>query len=176
MRDNLNPKKCFPEDSELQEPATDVILIMMEIGITYKARPQPSERFDESTEEAQDGKAQDGKAQDAMALLQDVDPKGSLESEVQPTAAFAKVEPKDAWKQWVYSVRGVSSQSYPFLQGKESLRKELALLAKCSLNLESWMNDDEVLNKRNFPSPPGLEGRKEHIFKIVPPIAFNSED
>jgi hypothetical protein len=141
MRDNLSPKKCFAEDSPLQEPATDVILIMMEVGITSKTRPPQSERFNE--------KAQDEKA---------------------------NVEPEDDWKRWVYSVRGISSHSYPFLEGKDDLRKELALLAKGSLDLETWMNDDEARNKRSFPSPPGLEGRKEHILKIVPPIAFNSED
>jgi hypothetical protein len=162
MLDNLNPRNCFAEDSQLHDPATDIVLIMMEVGITYKMSPPHSERFYDNADESQDDEEQ----------KQDVKLQRSLETIV----PAENVDSRDNWKKWAYSVRGIYPQSYPFLEGNDILMEELTLMAKGSFGVDAWMNDVETSSKRNLLSPPGLERRKEHILEIEPPIALNSSE
>jgi hypothetical protein len=145
MRDKMNPKVCFAKGSELQVPLTDIILIMMEVGISYK-RPPRSQPF-------------------ATKMMS-----GAMSGRLLKKAANSEMEKRQSqsqngWKKWVYSVRGIYPQAYPFLDGQAKLRDELLRLSKGWLDLDEWMACDETQNTP--PTSPGLARRKEHIIKMV---------
>jgi hypothetical protein len=116
----LNPAVCFAEGSELRLPKTDIITIMMQIGLKHTAQHPATERV--------------------------------------------PVNDTGVWKNWVYSVRGIHPNSYPFLDDA-ALQGELTELLKGSLNLEEWMKWDQ---KNNKPSSSPVTTRQEHINLIVP--------
>ncbi len=121
-RSKMNPRACFAKDSELRGPTEYIILIIMQIGLKYKARPPVPLRMDNAE--------------------------------------------RDHSKKWVYSVRGITSNSFPFLRSQEQLMEELVRLAKGSLNFQEWMSCDEMLNQP--PTSPGMSRRRDHINKIIP--------
>jgi hypothetical protein len=78
-------------------------------------------------------------------------------------AARQVEQSNDDWKKWVYSVRAISSDSYPFLNSQDDLKEELVGLAKGSLDLESWMACDE----KNDSAGVGMDRRKDPIRRFV---------
>ena len=78
-------------------------------------------------------------------------------------AARQVEQSNDDWKKWVYSVRAISSDSYPFLKSQDDLKEELVGLAKGSLDLEQWMACDE----RNDSTGVGMTKRKVPIRRFV---------
>ncbi len=211
MRDKLDPKIVFAKNSDLREPLTDIIVIMMEVGLTNDAPPH-SERFTqndydslvakqlkrkdakavkdatrkENAEAAENkaGKEQaeaaKGDEEQAMAArdareqdeaVQDDEEQGNAaqgadEQDDAATDNNNQEDPQsvpitsDAWTKWVYSVRGIYGESYPFLNGQSELRNNLVGLTKGSLNLEEWMACDK---EGNTPPTSPVANREEEI-------------
>jgi hypothetical protein len=160
---------------------------MMEVGLTSEAPPH-SERFTQNDydsliakqkkrkdakatkdkalkgqdEAAQDDGEQDNAAQGAEEQDEAATDNNSQEHKDRKNGGNPQTVPitSDAWTKWVYSVRGIDGESYPFLTGQSEWRNHLVGLTKGSLNLEEWMACDK---EGNTPPTSPLAKREEEI-------------
>lgn len=134
VRSILSPSQCFSRKSEFLEPLTDVILIVLLVGLPCQEQSRP------------------------VPLVHE-----AYESQVDKDPQLC--ETHDRRKHWVYSLQGISPETFPFLEGQDTLRDELIGLAQGSLNFEQWMACDVKQNAP--PSSPGMARRENHVRLIV---------